>query len=404
MKYALVLTALVLSASAALAQPAARLSPESSAGFSPEERLEGLRASLVQAALQGPTRVDSVAWIDGQGVLREGSSFRSGMQVRGVQVLGYVRDSDGRPQAQIKLPVRSVNPNANANAMRADNATPAAACAKPSSLRHLIGLQLTVDGQWDKLQMPMVQALGQFGRSVWLQAGSSATGWRMLAPYSDKTSQYEQLLTGAGEQPMPWRAVLSVTQAGAEPAADAKSPARPSDLPTWWRENSWWGDAPTQVRLHFSLLPQGQGRAVYEASTDISIPAQALNGGPAQLPAAVREQVSRQLRQWAQAMGETLACESVKPEVLQARGADLRINVGALAGVRVGDEWLLADPRRFPQQILEPGVAAQAVLARVQRVDAHSAQLQVLAGPAEQVRPQWRAWHPNALNIAEARP
>ena len=87
---AFVLSALLaLTASAALAQPAA-------AGFSPEERLEGIRASLVQAALEGATRVDNVAWIDGQGVLREGSSFRSGMQVRGVQVLGYLRDSSGR--------------------------------------------------------------------------------------------------------------------------------------------------------------------------------------------------------------------------------------------------------------------------------------------------------------------
>ena len=386
MKHALVLTALAWTASAALAQPAA--------GFSAEERLEGIRAGLVQAALQGPTRVDSVAWIDGQGVLREGSSFRSGMQVRGVQVMGYLRDSSGRPQAQIKLP--------GASASLLDNTAEEPVCAKSSSLRHLIGLQLTVDGQWDSLQAPMAHALGKFGRSLWLQAGSSATGWRMLTQYSDKTSQYEQLLTGAGEQPMPWRAVLSVTQPGAEPATD-KTPAPRMDLPTWWRENSLWGDAPTLVRLHFSLLPQGQGSPVFEASTDISIPAQASNGGPAQLPAAVREQVARQVRQWTQALGEQLACESVKPEVVHVRGADLRINVGALAGVRAGDEWLLADQRRFPQQILEPGVAAQAVLARVQRVDAHHAQLQVLAGPADQIRTHWRAWQPNALNIADAR-
>ena len=387
MKHALVLTALAWTASAALAQPAA--------GFSAEERLEGIRAGLVQAALQGPTRVDSVAWIDGQGVLREGSSFRSGMQVRGVQVMGYLRDSSGRPQAQIKLP--------GASASLLDNTAEEPVCAKSSSLRHLIGLQLTVDGQWDSLQAPMAHALGKFGRSLWLQAGSSATGWRMLTQYSDKTSQYEQLLTGAGEQPMPWRAVLSVTPPGAEPAIDAKTPAPRMDLPTWWRENSLWGDAPTLVRLHFSLLPQGQGSPVFEASTDISIPAQASNGGPVQLPAAVREQVARQVRQWTQALGEQLACESVKPEVVHVRGADLRINVGALAGVRAGDEWLLADQRRFPQQILEPGVAAQAVLARVQRVDAHHAQLQVLAGPADQIRTHWRAWQPNALNIADAR-
>ena len=387
MKYALALTVLACSASAALAQPAT--------GFSPEERLEGIRAGLVQAALQGPTRVDSVAWIDGQGVLREGSSFRSGMQVRGVQVLGYLRDSSGRPQAQIKLPV--------AGTSLLESSAKETACAKASSLRHLIGLQLMVDGQWDNLQAPMVHALGKFGRGLWLQAGSTATGWRMLAQYSDKPSQYEQLLTGSGEQATPWRAVLRVTHPGAGPATDVKAAPSGIDLLTWWRENSLWGDAPTVVRLHFSLLPQGQGSPVFEASTDISIPAQAPTGGPAQLPAATREQVARQVQLWTQAVGAQLACESVKPEVVYARGADLRINVGALAGVRAGDEWLLADQRRFPQQILEPGVAAQAVLARVQRVDAHHAQLQVLAGPADQVRTHWRAWQPNALNLADAR-
>jgi hypothetical protein len=339
--------------------------------------------------------VDSVALIDGQGVLREGSSFRSGMQVRGVQVLGYVRDSSGRPQAQIKLP--------DARASLADKSADTAVCAKTSSLRHLIGLQLAVDGQWGSVQAPMAHALGKFGLSLWLQAGSNATGWRMLTQYSDKMSPYEQLLTGAGEPPMPWRAVLSVTQPGAEPATDAKPPSLGMDLPTWWREINLWGEAPTMVRLHFSLLPLGQGSPIFEASTDISIPAQASNGGPVQLPAAVREQVARQVRQWSQALGEQLACESVKPEVVHVRGADLRINVGALAGVRAGDEWLLADQRRFPQQILEPGVAAQAVLARVQRVDAHHAQLQVLAGPADQIRTHWRAWQPNALTMADAR-
>ena len=97
-------------------------------------------------------------------------------------------------------------------------------------------------------------------------------------------------------------------------------------------------------------------------------------------------------------MGARLACESVKPEVTQARGADLRINAGTLAGVRAGDEWVLADQRRFPHQILEAGVGAQVVLARVQRVYTHHAQLQVLAGPADQVRTQWRAWQPQTMS------
>jgi hypothetical protein len=42
-------------------------------------------------------------------------------------------------------------------------------------------------------------------------------------------------------------------------------------------------------------------------------------------------------------------------------------------------------------------VAGQAVLARVQRVYAHHAQLQVLAGPGDQIRTNWRAWQSQSL-------
>jgi hypothetical protein len=78
--------------------------------------------------------------------------------------------------------------------------------------------------------------------------------------------------------------------------------------------------------------------------------------------------------------------------VIAVSGAQLSINAGALAGVRTGDEWLLADPRRFPQQILASGVAATSVLARVGQVYPHHAQLQIVAGPADLVRTDWRAW------------
>jgi len=149
MKHRLAWLALAVCAPAALAQAIT--------GLSPEERLEGIRAGLVQAALQGPTRVDSVAWIDGQGVLREGSSFRSGMQVRGVQVLGYLRDSSGRPQAQLKLQDGKATPNGNS----ADLAIAAKLrdCEKQVSLRHLIGLQIAVDGQWSYQDAALANAM-----------------------------------------------------------------------------------------------------------------------------------------------------------------------------------------------------------------------------------------------------
>jgi hypothetical protein len=42
--------------------------------------------------------------------------------------------------------------------------------------------------------------------------------------------------------------------------------------------------------------------------------------------------------------------------------------------------------------MLESDAAAGLVLARVEQVSEHRAQLQVLAGPSAAVRPSWQAW------------
>ena len=44
-----------------------------------EDRLAAIRSSLVQAALEEPTQVQSTQWIDAKGVLQESSTFRNGM-------------------------------------------------------------------------------------------------------------------------------------------------------------------------------------------------------------------------------------------------------------------------------------------------------------------------------------
>jgi hypothetical protein len=314
------------------------------------------------------------------------------MQVRGVQVLSYLRDSSGRPQAQLKLQEGKASPDASS----ADLAAVAKLrdCEKQVSLRHLIVLQIALDGQWSHQDAPLAQALSQFVRDQVLQAGASASAWQMIQQTSYKLTAYEQILTGAGEQNLPWRAVVIVSPVPAEIRKTAPQP----DLNTRWRENALWGDAPTLMRVHFALIAQGSGKPFFAANTDISLPPKSGAYSANLLPLQAREQLVSHVHLWMQEMGMRLACESVKPEVTQARGADLRINAGALAGVRAGDEWVLADQRRFPQHILEAGVGAQVVLARVQRVYAHHAQLQVLAGPADQVRTQWRAWQPQTLS------
>jgi hypothetical protein len=337
----------------------------SASGFSSEERLEAIRQGLVQAALEGATRVESMAWIDGQGVLREGSSFRSGMDVRGVQVLNYVRDNSGQPQARLQLPPRQDL------LKRPAMASP---CANSAVLRHVIGFRMTLEGGWSVDEAPLAQALGQHTANLLQQSGGVASAWAVLPRPAPAQTDYERLLLATSADQLPWQANLLVKPA---PPLAATGAARYLSV---------------MVRLHFSLVARGQTRPAFESSVQLEVPRHAQAWGRPQLEAAARAQASQLIQPWVQALSAQFSCEAVFPEVTAVRGPELSINAGTLAGVRTGDEWLLADPQRFPQQILASGVAATAVLARVGQVYPHHAQLQIVAGPSDTVRTDWRAW------------
>ena len=71
--------------------------------LSPEERLDAIRQALVKRAMEGPTEVRASSFIDSSGVLREASSFVTGMEVRGVRVMAYGRDMDQQAAAGMVL-------------------------------------------------------------------------------------------------------------------------------------------------------------------------------------------------------------------------------------------------------------------------------------------------------------
>ena len=103
------------------------------ATLSAEDKLAAIRRSLVEAALEGPTKVTSTPWIDANGALRESSSVKNGMELRGVKVIGYSSDAAGEPSA--KLQWQSATPTKDGGA--------ATSCKAPaaSRLSHLIGWQ-----------------------------------------------------------------------------------------------------------------------------------------------------------------------------------------------------------------------------------------------------------------------
>jgi len=102
--------------------------------------------------------------------------------------------------------------------------------------------------------------------------------------------------------------------------------------------------------------------------------------------------VFQQTQSWAKEIQETLICLPVVAQVTQAAPSEFRINAGAASGVRVGDEWLLANEYKIPQRLLEANSTLSSVLATVQFVDQHHALLRVQAGAAKNVQRNWVAW------------
>jgi hypothetical protein len=83
--------------------------------------------------------------------------------------------------------------------------------------------------------------------------------------------------------------------------------------------------------------------------------------------------------------------------VTAVNGQQVENNAGSLSGVRKGDEWLVANPARFPAELMSKEGAPQTLLATVQSVLPHSSKLLLLAGPAQAVQANWRAWPTDTL-------
>lgn len=355
-----------------------------------EERLAAIRQGLVQAALEGTTQVTATQWIDAQGALRESSSFRSGMQVRGVRIIGY--DTDAQGDVKAKIDWQTLKPTGAAPTASAKTATPICKPAPAGHLQHVVAWSWSSPLPWNIDDVPVIDALQATLEAQWQQASAHSALWRWTTRtgQEDRTA-YQQALLGTAADDAPWQLTVQVTPARKlppEPGADATVPAHKMGMARVLDEPL----LQLQVQLRMTLSARNESRPVLQSTVTLGLQATADNWALPQLKDASRQLVEQQVRKWSQEMQAVLNCRAVTAEVTQANGALLRINAGSVAGVRVGDEWFLADGQNFPQRILERGMPSQTVLAKVQYVGPFDAQLRAVAGPGPSVQRNWSAW------------
>lgn len=320
-----------------------------------EEKLQAIRQSLVQVALDGPTEVRATSWVDGRGVLHDSSSFVSGAVVRGVRVLAYNKPLNQEPVATVQVEQQK---------------EVAQACRSPAHERAQPWHQMQLDIQLSA-HIPIALRQSAYQSSMvirqWLRQHSAHSAlWRVVEPYQP-TTRYEQALVGRGEQYIPWRLTLRI-----EPGQDAYGTSTAVIL-------RW-----DVSRLHDRVLLLQQQQSLNIESPEIS-------GLPQRLSSSMQEQLQQILQSFEQALESKLACIAPQFEVLTASPSQLRIAGGETSGLRVGDQLIVADRHKLPSRTLEPKALDQVALAEVQSVSGYYAELKQIAGPKLVGAAQWVA-------------
>ena len=399
--------------------PKGSIAPQ--APLTAQERLDAIRQSLVDASLQNPTRVSTTTWIDPQGSLRENSTFKNALDVQGVKVLGYELDDAGQAKARLQFPsnmaaqqalpknethrvketglqgaVEKFNQLMGKTLGSSNLAATSEALAQSSSctqkvgarMNHLVSLDVQIDPNASAL---VLQTLLPHIQAQWVQTNaqsSKANAWRAVnnlpaASMAKIMTAYERALIGNRPETLPWHAVVRVTTESLPASAleaylGAKSPG-------------------ALMTLDFQLVGTDGQASQFEDSATLKLDFERSSWAAPKMNASSVAAIQEQLQAWRNAAEEWLNCQQINPVVTSALGQKIEINAGALSGVRKGDEWLVANPARFPAELLSREGAPQTLLASVQSVTPYGSQLVVLAGPAQAVQANWRAWPTETL-------
>ena len=420
--------ALVAEAQSNMPIQTAATSQSAQAPLSAQERLDAIRQSLVDASLQTPTRVTTTSWIDGNGSLRESSSFKNGMEVRGVRVLAYDRDESGQVKARLQnsntnnlKPFGGAATQVNETGLKGavqkinklqakisdfvkeinplqDTTAPICASKVGARMNHLVSLELDIDPRTNAvlLQTLLPQLQTQWVNEVAPMGQASA--WRVVnqlpaASMSNNMSAYERALIGNRPQTLPWHANLKVNSVSSSaPGLEGMLGYKGSHL---------------VLNLDFQIVGTEGQREKFEESISLALEIDQPAWSAPRMSASSLAIIQDQLQTLRSNAEQWLSCHAITPTVTAVQAQQIQINAGYLSGVKRGDEWLIANPASFPGELVGKNGAPQTLLAKVQAVSPYNSQLVVLAGPIQALQADWKAWPTETLikepNIAPAK-
>ncbi|UVW35135.1 hypothetical protein NYF23_00675 [SAR92 clade bacterium H455] len=346
-----------------------------------DQRLEALKQALIDLSIDSEVRLVSSAYLDQQGVLHEASVVTSESQVRGIRVLSYLQEA-GLGVADVEATVVASDcPVARSGLQR----------------EVLISIAQSTDDP--RFGDHYLSELGELSEQLLTAALSRSPGWS-VAPKQKFVSSYHKRMaaTGGIQRPFEIQLALQPVQlefSGARRNIERYVGAQGSKALYWGRSQipglasrAPWSNQAMEVELR--LIDPVRGDVVVAETVQIDYPSLPRGYGKTDLPIKFIDQLTAISQRFVGQINETLECRrhyyhvSNSPAVggeSDAR-AEVRINAGSIAGVQVGDQFLLSPTPQISGQGASLDDIGRLVLAQVQAVGLHGATLKVTAGEA----------------------
>jgi len=350
-------------------------------GLSADERLELLKQALIDLSIDSEVKLASSAYLDRRGVLHEASVVTSSSQVRGIRVLSYLEEA-GLAIADVEATV-----------------VPSDCPVVRPGLRREALISVAQGVNDLRFGDHYLSELGELSRQLVTEALTRTSAWSV----TEKpvfVSSYHKKMAATGSSQRPFEIQIALRPARLEYREGIYRAERYVDLQRnnalYWSQShipGLAGRAPWSNQLlvmELRLIDPVRGTVVATETVQIDYPSLPRGYDKTELPIKFVDQLRGISQRFVGQMGATLKCSrhyyhvSSGPTLRDESDASakVKINAGSIAGVQVGDQFLLSPTPQLSGQGANLDDISKLLIAQVQSVDLHGSTLVVTAGPA----------------------
>ncbi len=344
-------------------------------------KLEAVKQALIDLALGTEVKLDSAAYLDSNGALHEASVMSTNTKVRGIRVLSYLQEA-GITTARVDASILS---DASCPGFR-------------PGIRREATVRLVLDPANVSPNRPVgdhyYNELLALSEQTLLASLAGSRDWSVKSEVH-YANAYQAFVQGSSADDVPYR--FDIVLRDRNPADDLTSRkqrvlyhgARASrgafnwvakKLPTADKYEPW----PAQsLAYELMLVDRATEQPLWSQTLPLDYPRVERGYGKDPLPVKFKRQVQAVTDQFISQVTEQMDCYAQAYQLTPISGDNkhMAMNAGFVAGIKVGDQFLLSDDANIMDRAVNPAGLDNLSLAQVVSVSAHSASLRQLAGP-----------------------